>query len=125
MGGGATCLCLQLPLMRVLEAKHGDMEHATTMITKGFREVQSLAHHTLHKAKSVVSHVCESGTWPRRQLLALRDLTEQLVPDHFPLWLHAAHAAAGGDLAGADMAILAKPDPHAQLVVEVGLTMER
>jgi hypothetical protein len=81
--------------MRILEAKDGDMEHATSTVTKGLRELQSLAHHTLHKAKSVVPHVCESGTWHCRQLLDLWDLTEQLVTDHLPRRLHAA--AAGGD----------------------------
>src|SRR6266508_6256789 len=47
----------QLSLLVVLEAKHGQMEHAALIVAQGVPLLCSLAYHTLDKAKFASAHV--------------------------------------------------------------------
>jgi len=115
---GLVTRSLQLSLLIVPEAKHGDMEPVNVLVSQGALRIHSPSYHALNKTEPG-----EGST----QVILRRVPAEQLLLRHLPVQLRypSQATAAGGNSAGTDVPVPAKANPPIQVGVEVALADER
>ena len=115
---------LQLSLLIVPEAKHGDMKPVSVLVNQGALHIHSISYHALNKTEpAAAAHIGEGST----QVILRRVPAEQLLLRHLPIQLHYSSqaTAAGGNSAGTDVPVPTKANPPIQVGVEVGVTSTR